>query len=219
MAKTTAPLLSFEGSGQIGKTQVYSKWRGIAYARRYTIPANPNSESQQDTRGVFKWLSGVWKQLDPNVQAAFTLFAKGRPFTNRNAFVSKNLSGLRGTDAVPATTLAAGVMSPGANAGLAAASIATEDDEAHGLNVTLTPPDVPDDWTVVKVHVVVFVQANASESDVYTSHYGSAAADPWTVAFAAIGAATYACFGFVEYTKPDGTTAYSPSLYAQQIVA
>jgi len=219
MAKTTAPLLSFEGSGQIGKTQVYSKWRGISYARRYTIPSNPNSESQQATRGVFRWLAGVWKQLDPSVQAVFTAFAKGRPFTNRNAFVSKNLSGLRGTDAVPATTLAAAILSPGANAGLAAASIATADSGGHGLSVTITPPDVPDDWTVVKVHAVVFVQQNANTSENYASYYGNEDADPYTVEFAAIGAATYACFGFVEYTKPDGSTAYSPSLYHQQIVA
>jgi len=219
MAKTTAPLLSFEGSGQIGKTQVYSKWRGVSYARRYTIPNNPNSDSQKATRGVFSWLAGVWKQMDPNVQAVFTLFAKGRPFTNRNAFVSKNLSGLRGTDAVPATTLAAGIMSPGANAGLAAASIVTADHADHTLDVTVNPPDVPDGWTVVKVHVLAFVQANANTSEVYTSYYGSAAADPWLVNLAGKGAATYAVFGFVEYTKPDGSTAYSPSLYAQQIVA
>ncbi|HVT25266.1 MAG TPA: hypothetical protein VHD95_11615 [Rhizomicrobium sp.] len=219
MAKTTAPLLSFEGSGQIGKTQVYSKWRGVSYARRYVTPANPNSDSQKATRGVFRWLSGTWKLLDPNVQATFTAFAKGQPFTNRNAYVSKNLSGLRGTDAVPATTLAAGVMSPGANGGLAAASIATADHGDHTLDITINPPEVPDGWTVVKVHAVAFVQANANTSAVYTSYYGNANADPWTVNLAGAGAATYACFGFVEYTKPDGSTAYSPSLYAQQVVA
>lgn len=219
MAKTTAPLLSFEAAGQIGKTQVYGKWRGIPYARRYTIPANPNTESQQATRGCFGWCNGVWKQLSPNVQAVFTLFSKGRPFTNRNAFISKNLSGLRGTDAVPATTLAAAILSPGANAGLAALSISTEDEGDHTLNITINPPEVPDGWTVVKVHVVAFVQANANTSTTYISYYGSAAADPWLVNLEGEGAATYACFGFVEYTKPDGSTAYSPSLYASQIVA
>ena len=219
MAKATAPLLSFEASGQIGKTQVYAKWRGVPYARRYTIPSNPKSDSQKATRGVFSWCNGVWKQMDPNVQAVFTAFAKGRPFTDRNAFINKNLSALRGTDAVPATTLAGGIMSPGANAGLAAASIVTTDDGAHGLTVTINPPAVPDGWTIVKVHAVVFVQANANTSVDYSSTYGHADADPWEVAFAAIGAATYACFGFVEYTKPDGSTAYSPSKYAQQIVA
>lgn len=219
MAKTTAPLLSFEGSGQIGKTQVYSKWRGISYARRYTIPANPNSDSQKATRGVFKWLAGVWKQLDPAVQATFLAFSKGRPFTDRNAFVSKNLSGLRGTDSVPATTLALGVMSPGSNAGLAVGSISSADAGTHELTVTVTPPAVPDGWTVVKVHAVVFVQQNANTSTTYESHYGNADADPWLISFPAIGAATYAIFGFVEYTKPDGSTAYSPSVYHQQVVA
>src|SRR6185295_19057169 len=61
MAKLTAPLLSFEGSGQIARTQVYSTWKGIPYARRYTIPANPRSTSQVQTRSVFSWLNFIWR--------------------------------------------------------------------------------------------------------------------------------------------------------------
>lgn len=219
MAKTTAPLLSFEAGGQIGKTQVYGKWRGIAYARRYTIPANPNSESQQATRGVFSWLNGTWKQLNPSVQATFTLFSKGRPFTNRNAYISKNLSGLRGTDADPADDLSAMIVSPGANAGLAAASLVTADGTGHVLHVTVNPPDVPTGWTIVKVHAIAFLQQDANASHTYASVYGNVTADPWLVDLDMGAAGTYACFGFVEYTKPDGTTAFSPSLYHEQVLA
>ncbi len=217
MAKTTAPLLSFGGSGQIGKTQVYSKWRGISYARRYVKPAYTNSDTQATTRGVFSWLNAVWKTVDPAVQAPWTLFAKGRPFTNRNSFISKNLPGLRGTSLVPATDLSGGIMSPGANAGFAAASIAIDVATPGHLKVTITPPSLPAGWDVVAVHVVAFKQQNAQTDQFYTSYYDTAVAGPWQVNLT-VPAATYQAFGWVEFTKPDGSTAYSPSLTDDGIV-
>lgn len=219
MAKVSAPLLSFGGLGQIGKSMVFATWRGVSYTRRYVVPANPKSTSQTVTRGVFAWLNAVWKQLSPNVTSVWLVFAKGRPLTDRNAWIKANLSALRGTDIDPATDLSGMVMSPGANAGLAAAGIAAADDMAHGFTVTLTAPDLPDGWAIVKAHFVALKQQEADTGQLYTSLYAFDAATPFIGVFAGGHAGTWATFGFFEFTKPDGTTAYSPSLYAQVVVA
>lgn len=219
MAKVTAPLLSFGAGGAIAKTQVYSKWRGIEYARRYVVPANPKTEAQTETRSVFAFLNAVWKQLAPAAQAPWTLATKGRPLTNRNLLLKQNIAALRGTTADPVTDLSGIITSPGANAGLAAAGIATADDMAHGLTVTLTAPDLPDGWAITAAHFVVFLQQDAKEPTNPTPHYMSDNATPYTATFAAIGAATYEATGFFEFTKPDGTTAFSPSLAHAQVVA
>lgn len=219
MAKLTAPLLSFGGAGQIGKTQVYSRWRGINYARRYVIPANPNSTSQQHTRSVFAWLNATWKLMNPAAQAVWLLFSKGRPFTDRNAWISHNLSGLRGTDSVPATTLAALVGSPGANGGLAAVSAVGSDGGTHHLVVTVTVPDLPDGWTHVASHAIAFKQQNANSDAFYTSYYGTDDSDPDVISIDLGGALTVEWTAWIEYTKPDGSTAYSPSITGSQVVA
>jgi hypothetical protein len=219
MAKTTAPLLSFGGSGQIAKTQVYSTWRGIKYARRYVVPANPNTEAQQQTRGVFSFLNAVWKLANPELQAPWTLFSKGRPFTNRNAWIQKNLSGLRGTTVTPATTLALMIASPGANAGLAAASFSTADAGSEDITATLVAPTLPSGWTITKQHAIAIKQQAADTGDTYVSYYAFDATTPYAASIDVGAAGTYAVFSWFEYLKPDGSTAYSPSLYAAQVVA
>lgn len=219
MAKTTAPLLSFGGSGAIAKTQVYASWRGVKYARRYVVPANPNTASQGQTRGVFSFLNGFWKVLNPNVQAAWTLFSKGRPFFNRNAFISQNLPGLRGTTGSPEMDMATAVMSPGANGGLAAASISPASSGAGTAQITLVAPDLPSGWTITKAHFIAKKQVEPATSLDYTSEYAFDATDPYVGSFTGLATGTYDCFGFFEYLKPDGSTAYSPSLYASQVVA
>jgi hypothetical protein len=219
MAKTVAPLLSFGGSGQIGKTQVYSSWRGVKYARRYVIPANPQSDEQTSTRNVFAWLNGVWKQMSPEVQAVWFLFSKGRPFTDRNSWIAQNLAHLRGTIAVPVTVVTALRASPGANAGLAAAGIATASGGAGALAVTLTAPSLPAGWAVVQAHCLAVIQQDAHESLNYTSYYAFDASAPYVPTFAALPTGTYVVSAFFEFTKPDGSTAYSPSLNATQAVA
>ncbi|MGI9863023.1 hypothetical protein SDD30_16730 [Moorella naiadis] len=50
MAKVTAPLMSMDASGALGKALVFAKWKGINYARRYTIPMNPNTVNQEKIR-------------------------------------------------------------------------------------------------------------------------------------------------------------------------
>jgi hypothetical protein len=69
MAKVTGPLFSITASGQIAKSLVYMKWKGIADVRKYVIPANPNTILQHTQRdyfadGVSIWHSNPWNASD-----------------------------------------------------------------------------------------------------------------------------------------------------------
>ena len=52
MCKITGPMHSDGASGQFGKAMVFAGWKGIAYARKYVIPANPKSGDQGDQRVI-----------------------------------------------------------------------------------------------------------------------------------------------------------------------
>lgn len=225
MAKVIAPLLSMGASGQIGKTQVFSNWRGTKYVRRYVIPANPKTTQQDYTRSIFLFLNETWKLLAPAVQAVWTAFAKGKAMTDRNMWQKSNLPSLRNMPTpadpnnVPLTTLETMTISPGVNAGLGFASVAASSPGAGEFTMTPVAPALPAGWAIVKAHAVAFKSQNASTDTDYTSYYGSNAVAPYAVALTDLPTATYDGFLFFEYTKPDGTIAYSPSLEDSHAVA
>jgi hypothetical protein len=69
MAKVTGPLFSLSASGQLAKTLVYMKWKGIQDVRKYVVPANPKSSLQVIQRGYFHsavdlWHTTTWNALD-----------------------------------------------------------------------------------------------------------------------------------------------------------
>src|SRR5438105_2731204 len=153
MAKTTAPLLSFGASGQIAQTQVYSKWKGRSYVRRYTVPANPNTADQQLTRSVFSWLQAVYKFADPLLTAPWDAYAKGLVMTARNAFTKLNLSQLRS-----ASDLTTMLFSPGALGGLPPISITVTGSAGHILVACAEPTSVPTGWTITSAILGVIPQ-------------------------------------------------------------
>ena len=55
MARLTAPLLSLDASGSIFGTLVYSKWKGLNYARLSVTPYNPKSDRQTGIRETMAW--------------------------------------------------------------------------------------------------------------------------------------------------------------------
>lgn len=61
MAKVTGPLMSIEASGQFAESIVFDK-RG--FARGYTIPSNPRTSSQQETRLAMKAAQTAAKHLN-----------------------------------------------------------------------------------------------------------------------------------------------------------
>lgn len=50
MAKTKGPLFGLGASGQLGKTIVFSSWKGIGVAREYVKPSNPKTGLQDAQR-------------------------------------------------------------------------------------------------------------------------------------------------------------------------
>lgn len=207
MSRTTAPLLSFGASGQIGKTQVYASWKGRAYARRYVIPANPNSVSQQATRNPFKWLQNVYKYLPGNVVDGWELYAKNSQITSRNAFTKINLSALIGE-----TTLANFIFSPSASGGLIAAGI-TVTPAATQLTVALDEPSLPTGWTISQAYAAAIEAQNPTSGVLYTVTSAVDAATPFAPVITGLLAATnYVVGGWFQFTKPDGSFAYGQAL-------
>lgn len=63
MAKLSGPLFSLQAGGQLAKTLVYSRWKGISDVRSYVIPANPRSSGQTTQRGYFGDAVAEWHTL------------------------------------------------------------------------------------------------------------------------------------------------------------
>ena len=94
MSKTTAPLLSFGATGQIGKTMVASTWKGISYMRKYTVPANPNTAAQQTQRALITASVSAYRNYFTHAtgRAAwnYAASASGKAQSGFNLFTSNN---------------------------------------------------------------------------------------------------------------------------------
>lgn len=212
MAKTTAPNLSLSSRGTVAKTLVSSSWRGRQYVRRHVVPANPKTTAQTTTRNTFSFLMAVWKLLDAQVQAVWTLYAKGQPLTDRNAFAKLNIAALRsGTD------LSAMKMSGGAKGGLPLSAFSATGG-AGTISTTVTVPSLPTGWSITKSIAVAIKQEAAATGTDHTTTTETASSTPWEPAFSGMAAGTYAVFGFLQFTKDDGSTCYGPSSYTTATV-
>jgi len=215
MAKTTAPLLSFGASGQMGTSIVYSKWKGVPTARRYTTPANPNSTEQQKTRGTFSYLMAVYKLLPAIAQAPWDAYISGKPLMNRNAFSMFNIPPLRG-----AADNSGFIGSPGNGGAIAPTTFAVADagGGTHHASVTMGAPAVPAGWTITD-SVAMALKTEASDTG---TDYGSVAAasgdDSGNVTLST-GAGNWTVSGWFKFQKPDGSIAYGPSKTATVTVA
>lgn len=65
MAKVTGPLMSMSASGSIGKSIVFSIWKGVAYVRQWLKPANPQSADQGDVRIIMGGTGRACAQVKP----------------------------------------------------------------------------------------------------------------------------------------------------------
>lgn len=207
MSRLTAPLLSFGASGQIAKTQVYSVWKGRQYARRYVVPANPNSLDQQETRNTFSWLNNVWKYMPATAIDAWNAYADASRFTNRNGWIKVNLSNLRSE-----TDLTNLVFSPSAAGGLAAAGISCAA-TAGGIDVTLTAPSLPTGWTIAKGIAAAIRQQDPQTGTLYPVAAGEDATSAYVIQLTGLTAGqVYVVGGWFQFNKPDGSFAYGQAL-------
>jgi len=209
MAKTTAPLLSFDARGQIAKTQVYAAWKGRSYVRRYVIPANPQSTDQTLTRDTFTWLNNTWKVAPGDFRSAWTLAAKGQVLTDRNLWIKKNLPILRELAALTGI-----VLSPGARGGLIGDITVTPGNDQ--ITVAGVPPDpLPPGWSVVRMIAAVIRDQDPQSGTLYDIEVMDDATDPYSVIFTGlVSATTYFAGAWFEYQKSALATdlAYGPSV-------
>lgn len=216
MSKTTAPLLSFGAEGQIAKSMVYSKWRGVPYARRYVVPANPRTAEQQGTRNIFAMLNQFYALAPSFVTAAFDLYATGRPFLGRNRFIGDNVKLLRANEGWD--SMAGLIVSPGARGGLPPSSLDVQVN-AGDIDVAFELPQVPSGWTLVNAHALAFVDQPATDAFNQDILSGSDDGEPPAVTLSTSEAGDYVVAGFLEWQKPNGDTAYSRSMAATATVA
>ena len=99
MAKVKGPLFSLSASGKLADTLVYMTWKGIQDVRKWLIPANPQTENQQQQRGYMTSAVAYWHSVlfSANDRIAWNLYATvaGRPMSGFNRFVKNVLDMLR----------------------------------------------------------------------------------------------------------------------------
>ena len=207
MAKVVAPLLGWSASGQIAKTQVYAEWKGRPYARRYVIPANPNTAGQQLTRNTFKFLNALWQFMPAASIAAWQLYAVVSRFTPRNGWLKQNNGPLR-----TETDLLLLTASTAAGSGLVATSMVLVAASTQ-ITATLVAPTVPVGWTVDAAHAVAIRNVDPQTSEIYDVGYATDVSAPYDCIITGLtDAVEYVVGGWFEYTKANGQKAYGVSL-------
>lgn len=91
MAKLKGPILSLSAGGTIGDSVIFSSWRGRPYAKKLTIPNNPNSAAQIGARSMLRFLSMNYASLSPSDQNWWIPIALERQISPYNFFCSYNL--------------------------------------------------------------------------------------------------------------------------------
>lgn len=217
MAKLTGPLMSMGAKGSIGKAMVTAEWRGVKYARAYSVPANPRTTAQQTNRAGFALLREMYKLAPAAVRAPWEAFASGRPFLPVNKFVGENLRLLQGQP-----DFANAIMSPGARGGLPPAAVVVADSvTADSVQVTVTPPtQLPDGWTIVEAAAAAHLEQDPF--GIFSGPFvaGTDTTDPYVITLGGFTAADVVrAYGWVVYEKPDGKLAYSVSLNGTATIA
>ncbi len=207
MAKTTAPLLSFDASGTIAKVQTYAKWRGVGYARKYVIPANPKTTGQVLTRNIFANLELRWKQGGPLMRAPWDRFAVGQKFVGRNSYLGKNIAATRGD-----ADMANYIGSPGAKGGLPASTLVLTTVAALGIEAVITVPAAPTGWTLTSAIATCLIDQTPELTVGDVIQEGEDVATPFQVDFTGLTAVTYFVQAWLKWAKPDSSVAYGASI-------
>lgn len=205
MAKTIAPLLSFGAGGQIGKTIVAASWKGRNYMRQYVIPSNPNTSGQVTTRSTFGAASFLWKNAPTLFTTPWDAFAQGQVLTGRNAMMGQYVAAVRGE-----ADLLLMPFSPGALAGPAPVSVSAAAGVTSAV-VTITTPTPPTGWTLAGLVAAAILDQDPagpiSERIVADTEVSG------DVTITGLTASVqYVIGGWPVWTRPDGRTAYGPSL-------
>lgn len=212
MAKITAPLLSFGASGTLGKVITFGSWRGVPYARRHVIPANPQSVAQSLTRDIFANMNTRWKTGGPLMRAPWNRFATGQKFVGRNSYMGKNLQAMRGE-----ADMDDYIGSPGAKGGLPCSSLALTSTAGAGIEAIVTTPTPPTGWTLTSAIGTCFIEQAPEDAvtDAIEEDEDLAATE---CDFTGLDSVEYQVQVWLKWLKPDGTIAYGASISDQIVV-
>ena len=130
MAGVRGPLMSFDASGKLADSIVFSKWKGRNYVRQLVTPHNPRSASQTGMRAMFAFLANLWASIAAGDQSSWDELAEDGNFSPFNAYMKENQANWRDfgspTEATPATGTGT------------AASLGTEAATVSGRNIILS---------------------------------------------------------------------------------
>jgi len=185
---------------------VYSRWKGRAYSRRYTVPSNPQTAEQSLTRNAFSFLQAVYKFGTPAFIAPWEEYAKGIVMTGRNAFTKLNLANLR-----PEVDLALMIFSPGALGGLPPASITVTGGNDMLTVACTAPASVPTGWTLTSAILGTIPDQDPQSGAEYAIQTFEDVSAAYSNVFT-VAAGDHVGFAFLKWLRPDGRTAYSVSL-------
>jgi len=87
MARVTAPLMSLDASGSVGKAIVFSRWKGRSYVRRHVFPANPKSGLQVGMRSILTFITQDYTNLSAADLSDWYDLAQADNLTRLNAQV------------------------------------------------------------------------------------------------------------------------------------
>jgi len=207
MAKLTyGPIVSDARGSTAGVT--FSRWKQSSYGRRKTRPTNPNTVAQQGVRNVFQTLSNVWRMMQTNYRACWDFQASGRNYSGRNHFLGLNVPRLQGD-----ANLADLLMSPGM-AGTNAPNSLTLTPGVGVLTVACTSTTPPVGFTAVAALLGIIPDADPDPAAFPIMQESRDVSVPYSFQFTALPAGNYRGFACIEYTAPDGSTRYGPSVSA-----
>jgi len=213
MARLTAPLLSFDARGKIADTLVFSNWRGVPYARRMVIPANPKTVAQILTRDIFAALELRWKQAGPIMRAPWDRFAVGQAFVGRNAYLGKNIAATRGD-----ADMANYIGSPGAKGGLPPSTLALTTVASLGIEAVVTAPAAPTGWTLTAAQATFLIDQAPETVVADVIVEGEDLAAPFSIDVTGLTATTYFVQAWLKWAKPDASVAYGTSIVGSILV-
>lgn len=217
MAQTTAPLMSFRARGQVGKTLVFAKWKGIPYARQYVVPSNPKTAQQTQQRGLFSWVHDCYKWLPAEATAAWAAYAKGTNMTPANAWQQKNIGALVASrkPLVLKPNNDTLIFAPAVLGGpsLGAANVVAG---ATKLTVSVTAPVLPTGWVQTGFLAICTPQITTFVETEPVKIFSQSAAPP-AVTADITGLATgtvYVASAIMWWTRADGKIAYNAATSA-----
>jgi hypothetical protein len=87
--------MSLDASGTVGKSIVFSNWKGINYVRRHAIPSNPEEPTQVAVRAWFRALTRHWYGLSAPNKATWDTLVLGKAMSPFNGYIGYNMARIR----------------------------------------------------------------------------------------------------------------------------